>query len=119
MLSLPNVFLAFLPILLNKVKLMFDRKILLDDKTKIQKLISVISSEMHTFQLEINEMHAFRVQMNETTDSHSKLLVSWKLVTEGYQGRPMKCVRFTHLKLIERPLPGKVILCFFSNFIYY
>ena len=61
---------------------------------------------MSAFQLEMREMH-------KTTDFHSELLVSWELVTEGHQGRPMKC---THFKLkctyFERPLPGMVILWF-------
>ena len=34
----------------------FDRKILLGDKAKAQKLISVILSEMHAFQFEMCEM---------------------------------------------------------------
>ena len=49
------------------------------------------------------------------TDFPSNLLVSRELLTEGYQGKPMKCAHFTHFKLkcahfIERPLPGMVIL---------
>ena len=45
-------------------------------------------------------------EMHKTADLHSKLLVSWELVTEGYQGRPVKCTHF------KRPLPDMVILCF-------
>ena len=44
--------------------------------------------------------------MHKTADFHSNLLVSWELVTGGYQGRPVKCVH------LERPLPGMVILWF-------
>ena len=47
------------------------------DKAKTQKLISAYMREMH-----------------KTVDFHSNLLVSWELVTEGYQGRPMKCTHF-------------------------
>ena len=31
--------------------------------------------------------------MHKTADFHSNLLVSWELVTEGYQGRPVKCTK--------------------------
>ena len=44
--------------------------------------------------------------MHKTADFHSNLLGSWELVTEGYQGRHVKCVHF------ERPLPDMVILWF-------
>ena len=44
---------------------------------------------MQAFQLEMHEMHKIAV-------FHSNLLVSWELLTEGYQGRPVKCV---HLML--------------------
>ena len=50
------------------------------------------------------KMHAIYFEMYKTADFYSNLLVSWKLVTEGYQGRPIKCALF------ERPLPGIVIL---------
>ena len=43
-------------------------------------------SEMRTFPL---EMHSFHFEMHRTGDFHSNLLVSWELVTEGYEGRPM------------------------------
>ena len=43
--------------------------------------------EMGVFQL---EMHAFHLEMHKQADFHSNRLVSWDLVTEGYQGRPMK-----------------------------
>ena len=56
---------------------------------------------MCAFQL---ERHAFRFEMHQTADFHSNLLVSWELVTEGYQGRPVKCAHF------QRPLPGMLIL---------
>ena len=71
---------------------------LLDDEAKAQKFISVKCFEIH-----------------KTADFHSNLLVSWELVTEGYQGKPVKCVHFTHLNEIKIPLPGKVIL-WFKNF---
>ena len=32
--------------------------------------------------------------MHKTADFHSNLLVSWDMLTEGYQGRPVKCVHF-------------------------
>ena len=68
-------------------------------------------------------MAAFHFEMHKTADFHSILLVSWELVTEGYQERPVKYVHFTHFKLkcahftqfneiIERPLPGVLILWF-------
>ena len=48
-------------------------------------------------------MH-FAFEMRKTDDFHSKLIVSWELVTEGYQGIPVKCAHFT-LKYVhfERP----------------
>ena len=49
--------------------------------------------------LEMCEMHAFHFDLIST--------LSWELVTEGYQGRSMKCV-------IERPSPGMLILWFLS-----
>ena len=61
---------------------------------KVQKSISVILSEMSTFHLE----------MHKTADFHSKLLVSWELLAEGYQGRPI--YKMCAFKLIEGPLPG-------------
>ena len=60
-----------------------------DDKAKAQKLISVIWNEMCAFLL---KMRAFHFEMHKTADFHSNLLVPWGFVTEGYQGRPMKCV---------------------------
>ena len=54
---------------------------------------------MRAFQLE------FHFEIQKTADFHSNLLVSWKLVTGGHQGRPMKCA-------IERPLPDMIILWF-------
>ena len=35
-------------------------------------------------------MGAFHFEMDKNADFNSNLLVSWELVTEGYQGRPMK-----------------------------
>ena len=52
------------------------------------------------------KLHAFHFEMYKTVDTHSNLLVSWELMAEGYQGRPVKCAHF------ERPLQGMVILCF-------
>ena len=52
-------------------------------------------NEMHTFQL---KMYTFHFEMHKTADFYSILLVSWELVTEGHQGRPMKCAHFTHFK---------------------
>ena len=49
------------------------------------------------------EMRTFYFEMHKVTYFYSNLLVSWELVTEGYQGRPVKCAHF------ERPLPGMVI----------
>ena len=67
-----------------------DRKTLPDDEAKAQKFIL---SEMHTFHLEIHAFHLkcahFTLKMHKTADFHSNLLVSWELVTEGYQGRPI------------------------------
>ena len=54
-----------------------------DDKTKAQKFIQ---TEMHEFNLEMCEMY-------KTADFQSNLLVPWELVTEGYQGRPVKCTK--------------------------
>ena len=51
----------------------FDRKTLLDDKAKAQELIS----------------DDFTLKCTKTAD-----LVSQELVTETYQGRPMKCMEF-------------------------
>ena len=48
----------------------FDRKTLLDDEAKAQKLISV----------EMREMHTFHFEMHETVDFHSNLVVSWELL---------------------------------------
>ena len=52
----------------------FERKTLLDDKAKAQKV-------------DFSEMLTFHSEIHKTTDFHSNLLVSWELVTEGYQGR--------------------------------
>ena len=41
------------------------------------------------------EVHIFHFEMYKTADFHSKLLISWDLVTE------LKCAHFTHFKLIE------------------
>ena len=57
----------------------FVRKTLLDDKAKGQKDEAKVYFEMH-----------------KTADFHSNLLVTWELITEGYQGRPMKYVHFKH-----------------------
>ena len=76
---------------------------------------------MCTFQLEMCEICEFQLEMcaidfemHKTTDFRSDLLVFWELVTKGYQGRPMKCMHFTLLKLkftrFERLSPGIVIL---------
>ena len=40
------------------------------------------------------EMYAFHFEMRKAADFHLNLLVSWELVTEGYQGRRMKCTYF-------------------------
>ena len=60
---------------------------------------------MRTFQLEMREMHAFHFEMHKTADFHLKLLVSWELVTEGHQGRPLNSAHFIYFKLIERLSP--------------
>ena len=52
--------------------------------------------------------------MHKTADVHSNLLVSWELVTKGYQGRPMKCTYFTHFNEIKRPLPG-IVICWLEQ----
>ena len=52
--------------------------------------------QMCEFELKI---HTFQLEMYKTVDFHSNLLVSWELVTEGYQGRPVKCAYFTQFKL--------------------
>ena len=36
----------------------------------------------------------FHFKMHKTAYFHSNLLVSWELVTEGYQWRPLKCGHF-------------------------
>ena len=70
---------------------------------------------MGTFHLKMSEISLwnwciFYFQLHKAADFHSNLLVSWELVTEGYQGRLMKCAKFklkcTHFK---RPLAGMVI----------
>ena len=66
--------------------------------------------KMCAFQLEMREIHAFHLEMNKTAHYHSNLFLSWELVTEGYQGRPMKCTYF------DRPLQGmKILPNFFLN----
>ena len=40
---------------------------------------------MRAFQLEMGEMHAFHFEIHKTADFHANLLLSWELVTEGYQ----------------------------------
>ena len=40
--------------------------------------------------------------MYKTAAFHSNLLVPWELVTDGYEGRPIKCLHF------ERPSPAVV-----------
>ena len=82
-----------------------------------------VQLEMCTFQLEISAFHfeviTFHFEMNKTADFHSNLFVSWELVTEDYQDRPVKCVNFM-LKCahLERPLPGMVIFWSFLFEIY-
>ena len=74
----------------------FDRKIWLDDEAKAQKLISVKCVKCAHFILKCvkcTEMHTFHSERNKTADFHSNLLVSWELLTEGYQGRPVKCTK--------------------------
>ena len=63
------------------------------------------------------EKCTFHFEIHKTADFHSNLLVAWKLVTEGYQGRPMKCAYFKLkcMHFINRPLPGMVILCYFTG----
>ena len=46
-------------------------------------------------------MCAFHFEKHKTADFHLNLLVSWKLVTGGYQGRPMKCAHFTHFNEMD------------------
>ena len=81
----------------------FNGKTLLVDKAKAQKLISAEMHGMRAFQLAIHEMYAFNSKCTYFTlkyakqlNFHSNLLVSSEMVTEGYQGRPMKCAHFTH-----------------------
>ena len=50
----------------------------------------------------MHKMCTFHFEMHKTADLH--LNVSWELVAEGYQGRPMK------RRVFEKPLPGMVIL---------
>ena len=38
--------------------------------------------------------NVFHFAMHKTADFHSNVSVSWELVTEGYQERPMKCTQF-------------------------
>ena len=64
------------------------------DKAEAQKLILAEMREMCTdFTLKciLREMCGLLLKMHETADFHSNLLVSWELVTGGYQGRPVKC----------------------------
>ena len=60
-------------------------------------------------------MRKFHFEMYKTAEFHSNLLVSWELVTESYQERPMilqvncnspeMCAsQEFYLKLIERPV---------------
>ena len=49
---------------------------------------------MHAFKLEMCEMHAFHFEVHKTAEFQSNLLASWELMTEAYQGRPMKCAHF-------------------------
>ena len=78
----------FLLIVTNKIFHIFTPKVitntLLNDKAKTQKLISVKCGKLRAF---------------HSADFHSNRLVSWELVTEGYQE---KC-------MIKKNLPGIVI----------
>ena len=56
---------------------------------------------MYTFQLEMREIR-------KTADFHSNLQVSWELVTEGDQGKPLKCA---HLSLFHTSTSA----CYLSN----
>ena len=51
---------------------------------------------MHAFRFEMREMCAFYFEMLKTADFRSNMLVSWELVTEDFQGRPVKFAHFTH-----------------------
>ena len=64
---------------------------LLDDEAKGQKLISVKCAHCN-------------FKMHKTIDFHSNVLVCWELMTEGYQGRPVKCAHF------ERPTRHSISL---------
>ena len=93
---------------------MFYPKTLLNDKSKVD---FSESSEMRTFQLEIHQMRAFQVQMHKTADFHSKLLVSWKLVTEGSQEKH-EIYAFHTFQADRKTLTRKSNSLFFANFIY-
>ena len=67
-----------------------------------------ISLKMHAFYLN------FYFEMHKTADFHFNLLVSWELVPEDYQGRPMKCAHFNEISIkfvIERSLPISLVNC--------
>ena len=62
----------------------FDRKTLIDDMAKAQKLISAEMPAFHT-KARISTRN-IRIEMHRTADFYSTILVSWELMTEGYQG---------------------------------
>ena len=78
--------------------------------------------EMCGFQLEMCGFHSkcmdFTLKCTKTADFHSNLLVSWELMTGGYQRRLMKCVHVFHAFRIERPLPGTLWLVFRKKDLY-
>ena len=56
--------------------------------------------------------------MHKTADFHSNLFVSWELVTEGYQGRPVKCKTadfhsnlFVSWELLTEGYQGRPVKC--------
>ena len=73
----------------------FDRKTLFDDEAKGQKLISVKSAH-------------FNLKSMKCTKQLISTQICLELVAEGCQIRPVKCAHF------ERPLPGIVILVFWT-----
>ena len=72
----------------------FDRKTLLDDEAKAQKLISVKYTLFN-----LNAWNAwfrvgFHFEMHKTAALHSNLLLSWELVIEGYQEKTFEIYTF-------------------------
>ena len=73
---------------------------LLDEKAKAKSF----------FLLKCMACTHFSVRCMKYVHFRSNLLVTWRLMTGGYQGRPMKCAHFDLNYMIERPLSGMVMV---------